>query len=54
MMDKTVAFHTLGCRLNSSETAGIARGFMPKGATASGPLWQGCRRGFYQYLHGDG
>lgn len=31
--DKTVAFHTLGCKLNFSETSSIARLFMEKGFT---------------------
>ena len=30
-MDKTVAFHTLGCRLNMSETGSIAQGFLDRG-----------------------
>lgn len=30
-MDKTVAFHTLGCRLNLSETGQIAQGFVDRG-----------------------
>ena len=30
-MDKTVAFHTLGCRLNMSETGSIAQGFVNRG-----------------------
>lgn len=30
-MDKTVAFHTLGCRLNMSETGSIAQGFIDRG-----------------------
>lgn len=30
-MDKTVAFHTLGCRLNMSETGSIAQGFVDRG-----------------------
>ncbi|MBT3585523.1 MAG: tRNA (N(6)-L-threonylcarbamoyladenosine(37)-C(2))-methylthiotransferase MtaB [Halobacteriovoraceae bacterium] len=31
IQDKVVAFHTLGCRLNFSETGTIARGFMERG-----------------------
>ncbi|MCB9090952.1 MAG: tRNA (N(6)-L-threonylcarbamoyladenosine(37)-C(2))-methylthiotransferase MtaB [Halobacteriovoraceae bacterium] len=30
-MDKTVSFHTLGCRLNFSETGSIADGFLKRG-----------------------
>ena len=30
-MGKTVAFHTLGCRLNMSETGSIAQGFVDRG-----------------------
>jgi threonylcarbamoyladenosine tRNA methylthiotransferase MtaB len=30
-MDKTVSFHTLGCRLNLSETGSIADGFVQRG-----------------------
>lgn len=30
-MEKTVAFHTLGCRLNLSETGQIAQGFVDRG-----------------------
>ena len=30
-MQKTVAFHTLGCRLNMSETGSIAQGFVDRG-----------------------
>ena len=30
-MDKTVSFHTLGCRLNMSETGSIAQGFVDRG-----------------------
>lgn len=30
-MKKTVAFHTLGCRLNMSETGSIAQGFVDRG-----------------------
>lgn len=30
-MDKTVSFHTLGCRLNMSETDSIAQGFVDRG-----------------------
>ena len=29
--DKTVSFHTLGCRLNLSETGAIAQGFVDRG-----------------------
>jgi threonylcarbamoyladenosine tRNA methylthiotransferase MtaB len=29
--EKTVSFHTLGCRLNSSETGTIAHGFTERG-----------------------
>lgn len=32
-MEKTVAFHTLGCRLNLSETGQIAQGFVDRGYT---------------------
>lgn len=31
MNEKTVAFHTLGCRLNMSETGSIAQGFVDRG-----------------------
>lgn len=30
-MEKTVSFHTLGCRLNMSETGSIAQGFVDRG-----------------------
>ena len=31
--NKTVSFHTLGCRLNMSETGSIAQGFVDRGYT---------------------
>jgi threonylcarbamoyladenosine tRNA methylthiotransferase MtaB len=31
--NRTVAFHTLGCKLNFSETSAIGRMFMEKGFT---------------------